>query len=70
MYQKAVSSYLKKSYKLEIKEEFSQKIGKNFYICDGERNILHETSFQNYLEKYFGFRKAYCKLNLKYRCFF
>lgn len=134
VYQKAVSSYLKKSYKLEIKEEFikkikkwknvkvygafnrenkklssyalliinndyinfnvlksipeyekigvnaaivsyileefSQKIGKNFYICDGERNILHETSFQNYLEKYFGFRKAYCKLNLKYRCFF
>lgn len=37
------------------------------YICDGERSILHETSFQEYLEKYFGFRKAYCKLNLVYR---
>ena len=36
------------------------------YICDGARNILHESAFQNYLEKYFGFRKAYCKLHLKY----
>ena len=38
-----------------------------FYICDGARNIFHETAFQDYLEKYFGFRKAYCKLNLLYR---
>lgn len=37
------------------------------YICDGARNILHETAFQNYLEKYFGFRKAYCKLHIIYR---
>ena len=37
------------------------------YICDGSRNIQHETAFQNYLEKYFGFRKAYCKLHIKYR---
>lgn len=37
------------------------------YICDGEKNILHETRFQDYLEKYFGFRKAYCFLNVKYR---
>lgn len=37
------------------------------YICDGARNILHETGFQDYLEKYFGFRKAYCKLHIKYR---
>lgn len=36
------------------------------YICDGERSINHETAFQNYLEKYFGFRKAYCKLHIKY----
>lgn len=36
------------------------------YICDGQRNILHETAFQNYLEKYFGFRKAYCTLHIKY----
>lgn len=38
-----------------------------FYICDGCRNILHETNFQNYLEKYFGFRKAFCTLNIEYR---
>ena len=37
------------------------------YICDGARNILHETGFQNYLEKYFGFRKAYCVLHVEYR---
>lgn len=39
----------------------------NFYICDGLRSILHETAFQDYLEKYFGFRKDYCKLEIKYR---
>ena len=37
------------------------------YICDGSRNILHETRFQDYLEKYFEFRKAYCTLHCKYR---
>ena len=36
------------------------------YICDGARSINHETAFQDYLEKYFGFRKAYCKLNITY----
>lgn len=36
------------------------------YICDGERNISHETAFADYLEKYFGFRKAYCKLHIVY----
>lgn len=35
-------------------------------ICDGERSIYHETKFQDYLEKYFGFRKVYCRLNIKY----
>lgn len=53
-----------------ILEKYNQKLNKNFYICDGERNILHETYFQNYLEKYFGFRKVYCKLNLEYRSIF
>ena len=36
------------------------------YICDGARSINHETAFQEYLEKYFGFRKAYCKLHIAY----
>ena len=35
-------------------------------ICDGERSISHETHFQDYLEKYFGFRKAYCRLHVAY----
>ena len=39
----------------------------DFYVVDGERSIRHETAFQDYLEKYFGFRKAYCKLNVIYR---
>ena len=38
-----------------------------YYLCDGERNILHQTAFQEYLIKYFGFRKAYCRINLIYR---
>lgn len=37
------------------------------HICDGQRNLYHETAFQDYLEKYFGFRKAYCKLHIQYR---
>lgn len=40
------------------------------YICDGSRSIQHETAFQDYLEKYFLFRKAYCELNIVYRPFF
>lgn len=39
-------------------------------ICDGARSINHETSFQDYLEKYFNFRKAYCKLHIKYNPLF
>ena len=44
-------------------EEFLNSGG---YICDGARSIQHETAFQDYLEKYFGFRKAYCHLNIVY----
>ncbi len=36
------------------------------YICDGARNIVHETDFQNYLIKYFEFRRAYCHLELAF----
>lgn len=35
-------------------------------LCDGARSINHESNFQDYLEKYFGFRKAYCKLHILY----
>lgn len=50
-----------------ILEYYNDRLGKAFYINDGSRSIRHETAFQDYLEKYFGFRKAYCKLNIKYR---
>ena len=36
------------------------------YISDGAKNISHETHFQDYLEKYFDFRKAYCRLHIAY----
>lgn len=36
------------------------------YINDGERSIRHITNFQDYLIKYFGFRRAYCKLHIQY----
>lgn len=46
--------------------EFDSFLTYGGYICDGARSINHETAFQDYLEKYFGFRKAYCKLHILY----
>lgn len=37
------------------------------YVIDGWRSLVHETNYQDYLEKYFGFRKAYCRLHIRYR---
>ena len=37
------------------------------YISDGARSIHHATAIQDYLEKYFGFRRAYCRLHMRYR---
>lgn len=42
----------------------------NFFISDGARNLSHVTHFQDYLQKYFGFRKAYCRLRVVYRPLF
>ncbi|MGN8929732.1 hypothetical protein [Collinsella sp. HCP28S3_E12] len=50
-----------------IVDHYADRLGKDFYICDGERSVLHETAFQDYLEKYFGFRRAYCRLNVRFR---
>ncbi len=36
------------------------------YVCSGSRNINHKTNAQEYKVKTFGFRKAYCKLNIAY----
>lgn len=50
-----------------ILAKFDDRFHDGFYICDGARSIRHETAFQDYLEKYFAFRKAYCKLNIRYK---
>ncbi len=48
--------------------DFSSELGEGGkFILDGARSISHETAFQDYLEKYFGFRKAYCKLHIAYK---
>lgn len=50
-----------------ILDFYNERLKNEFYICDGSRVIRHETAFQDYLEKYFSFRKAYCKLNVIYK---
>ena len=37
------------------------------YLSNGSKTINHETEFNEYLEKYFGFKKAFCKLRIEYR---
>ena len=49
-----------------ILKNINDDLAKGKYICDGSKNIFHRTNFQHYLEKYFMFRKAYCKLNVEY----
>ncbi len=51
----------------QLVEDYNDRLGHSFYINDGQRSIRHETAFQDYLEKYFGFRKAYCDLHVMYR---
>ncbi len=50
-----------------ILEHYKDRFDGKFYINDGARAIRHETAFQDYLEKYFNFRKAYCRLNIRYK---
>ncbi|WP_044976738.1 hypothetical protein [Ruminococcus sp. HUN007] len=50
-----------------ILEYFNDKLEQGIYINDGSRSIFHETAFQDYLEKYFEFRKSYCKLKIAYK---
>lgn len=65
--QKAVRAYESKGVNAALlhglctlfNEEYSDCV-----LCDGERNVLHKTAFQDYLIKYFGFRYAYCKLHV------
>jgi hypothetical protein len=37
------------------------------YVCDGARNLVHQTNFMDYLVKQFAFRYAYCDLKMEYR---
>ncbi|MCR5345951.1 MAG: hypothetical protein K6E46_07885 [Lachnospiraceae bacterium] len=37
------------------------------YLTNGERNVNHQTAFNDYLGKYFEFRRVYCRLKLIYR---
>ena len=46
--------------------QYWQENKKYKYITDGQRAIKHETNFQDYLIKYFEFRKAYCQLHVLY----
>ena len=36
------------------------------YVNDGSRNLVHKTNIQAFLITKFGFRKAYCRLHVKY----
>ena len=50
-----------------ILEYFKSVLKEGAYICDGTRNIVHATHFQDFLLKYFDFRYAYCDLNVVYK---
>ena len=45
---------------------FRKDIEQGKYLCGGSRNIYHETNFQKFREKNFGFRKAYTHLHIQY----
>lgn len=53
-----------------LTENEAKLSGGGYYICDSQRNIYHETHFPEYLEKYFFFRKAYCRIHLVYNPWF
>lgn len=37
------------------------------YILGGYRTMVHDSNYQDYLLKNFGYRKAYCRLHIRYR---
>lgn len=49
-----------------VLENLKEKLTEGYYISVGARNIQHETAFQDFVEDIFGFRKAYCRLNVAY----
>ena len=49
-----------------VYEYFRKDIEEGKYLCGGTRNIYHQTNFQEFRERNFGFRKAYVNLHLQY----
>lgn len=49
-----------------VLEYYSDLLCNGYYICNGERNVQHETNFQKFLKENFGYRTAYCKLHVEY----
>ena len=39
---------------------------KGKYICNGQRNMRHETNYNEDLIHWYGFRKVHCRLNIAY----
>ena len=50
-----------------ILQYYDHRIQNGYPIVDGQRNLVHETAFQDYLCRIFGFRMAYCRLNVVYK---
>lgn len=48
-----------------VLDYYLNKIGKR-YVSSGERSINHITNTQDYKIRTFGYRKAYCRLHIKY----
>ena len=66
---KVLSDYQKKEVNAALvfticEHYFAQ--GNILYISDGERNIRHQTAYQDFLVRVLGFKYAYCKLNVIY----
>lgn len=47
-------------------EAIKEDLAKGIYGCSGEKNILHETAYQDYLVEKFAFRKVNCHLHMAY----
>lgn len=44
--------------------DLSDEIKDGKYLSNGQRNLNHQTNFNNDLCKYYGFRRAYCNLHI------
>lgn len=40
---------------------------KEVYLCDGARSFYHQTNFQDFLTKYFGFRYAFAHYHIEFK---